>query len=393
MKIFSIQNKDHNSSARTGTIHTKHGDIQTPAFIPVGTQATVKSLSPHEVEQTGAQIVLANTYHLYLRPGHETIAKLGGLHEFMNWQKPIFTDSGGFQVFSLGSGKRKLKENIHRGKCGPEGLGKEVETLCEINEDGVMFKSHIDGSPHEFTPEKSIEIQENLGADIIVAFDECTFHPATHEYAKSAMERTHRWAKRCLEAKKDNTQILLGIVQGSVYEDLRKESAKTINKMGFPGYCIGGVSVGETKQEMKEVLEWVTPLLDEEKPRHLLGVGEIDDFFTGVENGMDTFDCVYPTRIARMGYVLVKDQKNNFQLNITSSKLALDKNPIEKNCDCYTCQNFTRAYINHLFRAKELLAYRLATIHNVRFVIRLVDEIRQSIQENNVKKLKKEWLG
>lgn len=391
---FEILVKDNKSGARLGEIHTAHGDIKTPAFVPVGTQATVKSLSNEELFKIGVQIFFVNTYHTCLRPGTETIKKIGGLHKFIGWNRPLMTDSAGFQVFSLGDVNRKKRARI----------SEEAENvpLVKINEDGVIFRSHLDGSEHNFTPEKSIEAQVCLGADIMIAFDECTYYPATHDYAKAAMQRTHRWALRCLKAAQGKQSqgrgVLYGVIQGGVFEDLRVESAKYIDSLPFEGNAIGGVSVGESKKEMCSVLDWVVPLLSEEKPRHLLGVGEIDDIFTLVERGIDTFDCVMPTRLGRMGHALVNvksemsNVKTRWTIDITKSRYSTDKNPLDNKCGCFVCKNYSRAYLNHLFRVKELLGYRLLTYHNLYFVEMLMNKVRKGIEEGKFSKLKSEWL-
>lgn len=384
-------------AARLGTISTPHGPIQTPAFIPVGTQATIKSLSPEEIKETGTQMFFVNSYHMYLRPGDELVKKMGGLHKFMNWDGPIITDSGGFQVFSLANKKMaKVRES-----------DENVETLVKITEEGVEFRSHHDGSKHIFTPKKSLEIQRNLGADIILPLDDCTSYPVTQKRAEESMRRTNRWEEEAIEryqSSKFKDQSLYGIIQGSVYEDLRKESAKFIGSLPFSGFAIGGVSVGETKKEMKNVLDWTIPHLPDYKQRHLLGVGELDDIFVAIEAGIDTFDCVMPTRIARMGHVLLRnttDKPNNrlteklqkrYELDINKSEFKEDVKPLDPNCSCYVCKNYSRAYIHHLFKARELLAYRLATFHNVYFIHNLVREIRESIASNTFNKLKKKWL-
>ena len=356
---FQVEIKDKKTRARVGVIHTPHGDIETPAFVPVGTQGSVKSLSPDELYTLGVQLYVVNTYHMYVRPGIEVVKKLGGLHTFMHWDKPIITDSGGFQVFSLGA---------------------------KISDDGVQFKSHWDGSTHVFTPESSMQWQRDLGSDMHIAFDDCTSYPVTHEKAKESMERTHRWARRSLAS---HTQgALYGSIQGSVYEDLRRESATFISSLDFDGIAIGGVSVGESKKEMREVLDWVMPALPPDKPRHLLGVGEIDDIFALVEAGIDTFDCVQPTRLARVGILFV----GNSQVDITKAKFAADMDPIEDGCDCYSCTHFSRAYIHHLFHVRELLAYRLATIHNIHFVNALVFQIRTSVIDGSFLELKEKWV-
>ncbi|KKR78613.1 MAG: queuine tRNA-ribosyltransferase [Microgenomates group bacterium GW2011_GWB1_40_9] len=396
---FTCTKNDKHSSARTGVIHTPHGDIETPAFVPVGTQATVKSLTPEEISNLGTQLFFVNTYHAYLRPGIDVIKKFKGLHNFMHWDKPLITDSGGFQVFSLGRKKfvniaisesavtnretftKKIslkdgqKENVYPDDYRPVG------ELVKIDEDGVTFTSHWDGSQHRFTPEKSMELQWDLGSDIHIAFDECAPFPTTHDYAKKAMDRTHRWAIRSLAMHKRchgiNYQALYGVVQGSVYEDLRKESARFTSALDVDGFAIGGVAVGESKKEMVQVLDWVMPMLPDDKPRHLLGVGEIDDIIPLIAHGVDTFDCVQPTRLARMGIVLTKGG----EISISKKEFEEDVQPIDKTCQCYTCKNYSRAYIHHLFHVRELLGYRLATIHNVFFVHILVKEIRDIIKK------------
>ncbi|MBK9210814.1 MAG: tRNA guanosine(34) transglycosylase Tgt [Anaerolineales bacterium] len=347
---FSITAK--NNRARTGIFTTPHGDLQTPVFAPVGTQATVKTLTPEHLKSINASLVLSNTYHLYLRPGDELVRDMGGLHKFMQWPNPMLTDSGGFQVFSL-SGTRK------------------------IDDEGVTFKSHIDGSTHRFTPEKSIAIQENLGADIIMAFDECS-DPNDLAYSKIAMDRTHRWAERSLKAKTRPDQALFGIVQGGVNADLRAESAQFISSLDTPGIAIGGLSVGETKEEMHNTLDVVLPLLPENKPRYLMGVGTPEDLINGVLRGVDIFDCVLPTRLARHHSAFAPEGR----LNMMNAAFARDTRPIDETCDCYACQTFTRAYIRHLIVAKELLAGTLLSIHNLRALIRLVESLRASILDN-----------
>ena len=435
---FDIVHKHKQSSARTGIIHTPHGDIQTPAFVPVGTQATVKSLTPEELNTLGVQLYFVNTYHMYLRPGVDIVKKAGGLHGFMHWDKPLITDSGGFQVFSLGrtnaSGNKNFLDPLlatdnRASQHDTAKLGKRSSkilsplasgNLVKISDYGVEFKSHWDGSKHVFTPESSMKWQWELGADIHIAFDDCTPYPVTKEKAKTSLERIHRWAERSLEEHKrlsyrssirspvmktwipgqarddkrvKNYQALYGSIQGSVFEDLRKESARFISSMDFDGYAIGGVSVGESKKEMVDVLDWVTPLLPSDKPRHLLGVGEIDDIFALVEHGVDTFDCVQPTRLARVGILFVRHSSHRaFQLDITKATNAKDMGPIEVSCMCYTCQNYSRAYLHHLFHVRELLGYRLATIHNLHFVHSLVSDICDSIRDNSFLELKKQWL-
>ena len=363
--MFQFTIKSKNNRARTGIFSTPHGDLQTPVFAPVGTQATVKTLTPEHLKSINASLVLSNTYHLYLRPGDELVRDMGGLHKFMQWPNPMLTDSGGFQVFSLSKTRK-------------------------IDDDGVTFKSHIDGSTHRFTPEKSIAIQENLGADIIMAFDECS-DPNDAAYSKIAMDRTHRWAERSVKAKTRSDQALFGIVQGGVNADLRAESAQFIASLNTPGIAIGGLSVGETKEEMHNTLDVVVPLLPENKPRYLMGVGTPEDLINGVLRGVDIFDCVLPTRLARHHSAFVPDGR----LNMMNAAFARDTSPIDESCDCYTCQTFTRAYIRHLIVAKELLAGTLLSIHNLRALIRLMEEIRIRIAdgtfEAHVPLLLKQW--
>ncbi len=378
-----------NSKARVGEIHTEHGIIQTPAFVPVGTRASVRGLSAEDLKEIGVEILFGNTYHLHLKPGEDIIKELGGLAQFMNWNGPTITDSGGFQVFSLGQAKMK----------GEDG---EEDTLVKITEDSVKFRSHIDGSLHEFTPEISIQIQKKLGADLIVAFDECAPHPSTEEYTRGAMVRTHNWLLRCIEEFKNPEttffkQYFYGVIQGGVYESLRKESAQFIAAQDTDGIAIGGVSVGESKKEMRQVLEWVHPHLPDDKPRHLLGIGEVDDIFDAVEMGMDTFDCVIPTRFGRYGIVFVSPSignvKNKFRMDLNRTVFASDNQPLDPNCTCLTCKNYTRAYIHHLFKVEELLAYRLASYHNVHFLVHLTKKIRQSLLDGNFAEFKKQWMS
>jgi queuine tRNA-ribosyltransferase len=353
--------------ARTGRFSTPHGDLITPVFAPVGTQATVKTLTPEHLKDINASLVLSNTYHLYLRPGDELVRDMGGLHKFMGWHRPMLTDSGGFQVFSLSQTRK-------------------------IDDDGVTFKSHIDGSTHRFTPEKAVAIQGNLGADIIMAFDECS-DPNDHAYSKLAMQRTHRWAERSLEAQTRSDQALFGIVQGGVQADLRAESAKFIASLDTPGIAIGGLSVGETKEEMRAMLDVVTPLLPENKPRYLMGVGTPEDLIDGVMRGIDIFDCVLPTRLARHHSAFSSEGR----LNLMNATFARDERPIDETCDCYTCQIFTRAYVRHLIVAKELLAGTLISIHNLRALIRLMEQIRNCITdgtfESRVPELSRQWAN
>jgi queuine tRNA-ribosyltransferase len=336
-------------------MHTTHGIVETPIFMPVGTKATVKTMTPEELKEIEAQIILSNTYHLYLRPGQDIIKEAGGLHRFMNWDRPILTDSGGFQVFSLGN-------------------------LRKITEEGVAFKSYIDGSDHFISPEKAIEIQNDLGSDIIMAFDECTPYPCSYDYAKDSMERTTRWAKRCQEAHKNaDLQALFGIIQGSMYKDLRLKSLEDLTLLDLPGYAIGGLSVGEPAELMNEVLEYTVPKMPRYKPRYLMGVGSPDYIFEAVERGVDMADCVMPTRMARNGAFLT----SHGRLVIKNATYKNDFSPIDDNCQCYTCKHYSRAYLRHLFKENEILGARLATIHNLFFLINLMKNIRIAIKEEN----------
>src|ERR1051325_2204681 len=365
--MFEFQITSRNNRARTGIFSTPHGDLLTPVFAPVGTQATVKTLTPEHLKGINASLVLSNTYHLYLRPGDELVRDMGGLHKFMQWPRPMLTDSGGFQVFSLAQTRK-------------------------IDDEGVTFKSHIDGSTHRFTPEKSIAIQENLGADIIMAFDECS-DPNDHIYSRIAMERTHQWAERSLQAKTRDDQALFGIIQGGVQADLRAASAQFIASLDTPGIAIGGLSVGETKEEMHAVLDVIQPLLLENKPRYLMGVGTPEDLINGVLRGIDIFDCVLPTRLARHHAAF----SPNGRLNLMNATFSHDKRPVDETCDCYTCRTFTRAYLRHLIVAKELLAGTLISLHNLRALIRLMEEIRVFIAndsfESQVPNLLAQWHG
>lgn len=402
---FKILKEHSNGLARVGEIHTAHGIIQTPAFIPVGTKATVKSLTPEQIESIGAQVILANTYHLYLEPGEDIVKKAGGLQKFMHWNKPTVTDSGGFQVFSLGAAFGYSISKITKGNEDEIMLPFEQEVVegkkrsnagkARIDENGVTFRSHIDGSAHYFTPEKAIEIQHNIGADIIFAFDECTSPLEGEHYQKRSLDRTHRWAKRCLDfhTSKDNSerQALYAVVQGGRFEQLRKESAQTLSSMKsesgieFDGFGIGG---SFAKEDMYTGVIWTNQNLPKEKPRHLLGIGEVEDLFMGVENGCDTFDCVAATRIARNGQVYTPKGK----INLMNEKFREDFNPIDSECDCYTCTHFTNAYLSHLFRGKEMLASTLATIHNLRFIVRLVDQMRESLLNDTFEEFKEGYL-
>ncbi len=359
---FDFELIAQDGQARAGIFHTPHGDIPTPIFAPVGTQATVKSLTQRHLRELDTPLILANTYHLYLRPGDDLIAELGGLHSFMNWDRPILTDSGGFQVFSLSDNRK-------------------------VDEDGVVFKSHIDGSMHRFTPERSVAIQENLGADIIMAFDECA-EPYNRQYIKDAMRRTHHWAERCLKAQKRQDQALFGIVQGGIFPDLREESARFITDLDFPGNAIGGLSVGESKDEMHAMLEVVTPILPANKPRYLMGVGTPQDLVNGVMRGVDIFDCVLPTRLARHSAAMT----NTGRINLMNAQFARDEKPISADCTCYTCQNYSRAYLRHLIQVKEMLSGTLISMHNIHTLLTLVREMRQAIIEQRFDSFAKHYL-
>lgn len=363
MEHFTYHLQARQGRARAGVFHTPHGDLLTPIFAPVGTQATVKAITPAQLHELEASLVLANTYHLYLRPGDDLVAEMGGLHQFMNWPNPILTDSGGFQVFSLATSRK-------------------------IDEDGVTFKSHIDGSMHRFTPEKSIAVQENLGADIIMAFDECA-PPYDQDYNRRAMQRTHAWAERCLQAHQRRDQALFGIVQGGIFPDLRRESADFITSLGFPGHAIGGLSVGETKEEMNAVLEVVDPRLPDDKPRYLMGVGSPEDLVNGVMRGIDIFDCVLPTRLARHNAVMTRTGR----LNLVNATFARDPQPVDAACGCYTCQHYTRAYLRHLIIAKEMLAGTLLSIHNLHTLLQLARDMRQAILEGRFEAFAAEFFA
>lgn len=390
MNTFFTQVKvDKSGRARLGIIHTDHGDIETPVFMPVGTQATVKALGNDDLLAADATIILGNTYHLHLRPGEDRIAALGGLHAFMHWQRPMLTDSGGFQVLSLGA------------QMARNGGEDAKNQMARIDEDGVTFRSHIDGSTHRFTPESSIGVQKKLGADIIMAFDECTPDDADHDYASRAIGRTHRWAEESVAAFQSipqvhaHRQFLFGIIQGANHADLRVESAKFITALPFDGIAIGGESIGYNMAATRETLDLLAPYLPEDKPRYTMGVGSSpQDLFDVVERGVDMFDCVAPTRLARNGalYSRAAGAEKKFRINITNAPFAEDSRPIEEGCTCYTCQNHTRAYLHHLFAADELLAMRLASIHNVFFMVELMRNIRAAIARDEFMSFKESWL-
>ncbi|MBQ7525845.1 MAG: tRNA guanosine(34) transglycosylase Tgt [Abditibacteriota bacterium] len=362
MKFDLIKTEKH-TAARRGVLHLCHGTVQTPVFMPVGTQGTVKSMSQQEMADMGFEIILGNTYHLYLRPGHDLVRKAGHLHGFIGWDRNILTDRGGFQVFSL-------------------------EHIRKIGEDGVMFRSYVDGSYHEFTPEKVMEIQSALGSDIIMAFDECAPYPCTHDYAKAAMERTHRWAKRSLDAH-DPGQAFFGIVQGSTYEDLRKTSAEYISSLNPDGIAIGGVSVGEGQDLMMKAIEWSMPYIPEDKPRYLMGVGTPSDIIESVIRGVDMFDCVLPTRLGRNGSLYT----SRGRINIKNAKYIDDFSPVDPECDCLCCRNYTAAYLRHLVKCDEILASRLASYHNLYFYKKLMENIRKAIEEDRLLEFRDEFYA
>lgn len=366
---FELQKSDTHTNARAGKFVTDHGTVETPIFMPVGTKGSVKAVSPEEVDTAGAQIILGNTYHLYLKPGLDVIEHAGGLHKFIHWEKPILTDSGGFQVFSLAQ-------------------------LNKITDAGVTFQSHIDGSTHHFDPQLSMDIQRVLGSDIVMAFDECAPYPSEYKYAKEAMERTHRWAEECLEIVRNRDtlygtkQYLFGIVQGSTFEDLRKVSAEALTSLGFDGYAVGGVAVGEPKEEVRRITEFTAPMLPDNQPRYLMGVGKPEDIVESIAAGIDMFDCVIPTRNARNGLVYTWDGR----VTIRNAAYTDDHTPIDENCSCYTCQHYTRAYIRHLLNVNEIFGHRLATIHNLHFFLALTSEARKAILNDEFSSWKDDFL-
>jgi len=396
---FDIKHAQSHSLARVGTINTPHGPIQTPAFIPVGTRASVKSVLPEAMADLGAQALLANAYHLYLLPGPEILDEAGGLGEFMNWPGPTVSDSGGFQVLSLGVGFKKVLAMDADTFRDDDVIAQNKERLAHVDDEGVTFKSHIDGSMHRFTPEVSMQVQHKIGADIIFAFDECTTLHNTRAYQILAMERTYAWAIRCLDEHKRLTderidkpyQALFGVIQGAQYEELRKRAATELGGLEsdaqrFDGFGIGGAL---DKSQLGTIITWVNEILPEDKPRHLLGIGAPEDLFVGVENGIDTFDCVLASRIARTSAVYTMEGR----FNLSNSGYKRDFTPIDDECDCYTCAHYTRAYLHHVFRAKELVAATLATIHNERFIVRLVDQMRQALLDGNFAEMKADFLG
>ena len=400
--MFTLHHRDKDSLARTGLLTTVHGTVRTPAFVGVATQATIKAVEPQALIELGMQILIANTYHLHLRPGEDTVAALGGLGGFSGWPGPTMTDSGGFQVFSLGAGKvhgvGKVASIFPGQGGGSPSTRRAGRSLVRLTEEGASFRSIVDGSPRMFTPESVIVTQRKLGADIILPLDECTSPLHDRAYTQRAMERTHRWAVRALAAfdllRDDPSlanphQALFGIVQGGAYRELRTESARLVGEMGFDGFAIGG-SLGRSKADMWKVLDWTTPLLVEDRPRHLLGIGEIEDLFAVVRRGVDTLDCAAPTRLARNGTVFLKDAPRH-RINLRNARFADDGQEIDPTCDCFTCRHHSRAYLRHLCRAGEIAFQRLATIHNLRFLVRLLSEIRNAIDSDRLDHLTRDW--
>ena len=396
---FEVANAIPGERGRSGSIHTPHGEIKTPAFIPVGTKATIKSALPESISDLGAQAVLANAYHLYLQPGPDTLDEAGGLGKFMNWDRPTFTDSGGFQVMSLGVGFKKVIDMVGDSLNSDDVIAEKRERLAHVDDDGVTFKSHLDGSMHRFSPEISMQVQHKIGADIIFAFDELTTLHNTRKYQEDSLERTRLWAIRCLDEHKKLTdarsskpyQALFGVLQGAQYEDLRRKAAKDLGSMSSSGIEFDGFGIGGAldKSKLGTIISWAVDELPVNKPRHLLGIGEPADLFAGVENGADTFDCVAPTREARTSAVYSPTGR----FNVSGGSYRRDFSPIDSSCACYTCKNYSRAYINHLFRAKEILGPTLATIHNVYFIVNLVEKMREAIERGDFRDFKREFLG
>ena len=364
MFSFNIEHQEAQSGARSGRISTMHGEFQTPAFMPVGTQGSVKALTPEDLLSLGVEILLANTYHLFLRPGHERIARLGGLHLFMHWPGPILTDSGGYQVYSLGA-------------------------LRKISPEGVSFRSHLDGSSHFLSPELTIQIQEDLGSDIAMCLDECTPYPVTYDYARLSHELTRDWAVRCKQAHQKKEQALFGIIQGGTFKDLREESLEAMVTIGFDGYALGGLSVGEEKVARQEILAYFLPLLPDEKPRYLMGLGTPEDLIEGVGLGADMFDCVLPTRNARNGMLFTR----RGSMSIKKAEYAEDAQPVDPDCTCYTCRNYSRAYLRHLYVARELLSYRLNTLHNIHYFMELMQAVREAVAQDRFQEFKKAFYN
>ena len=395
MGKLEFQLKSEDGNARIGVLKLKHGVIDTPELMPVATKATVKALTVDDLNEIGAQLLICNTYHLMLQPSADVVQKLGGLHKFMNWNKPLVTDSGGFQAFSLGLGKEHAVGKIYFPGEGYSESKPKGKSIASINDKGIKFRSIYDNSRQFLTPEKSIRIQEKLGADIILVLDECTSPLSSKEYTANSLERTHKWAKECLELH-ETDQALAGIVQGGHWQDLRKKSAKYLSSLDFDSFAIGG-SLGKSKKDMHNVLDWTIPHLPEEKPRHLLGIGVVEDIFESVERGVDLFDCVSPTRIARSGFAHIRPpigkKKNKYRFKLLSTKSRDDGSPLDPNCDCRVCKNYSRAYIYHLLKTEEILGFNLISYHNLHFILNLMREIRESINSGTFKELKKEWMG
>jgi len=389
---FKISAED--GKARTAVLKLKHGKINTPDLMPVATKATVKALTSEDLNKLGAQFLICNTYHLMLQPNADVIEKMGGLHKFMNWGKPLVTDSGGFQAFSLGLGKEHAVGKMYFPGEGYSESKPRGKSIAHINDRGIRFRSIYDNSHQFLTPEKSIKIQEKLGADMILVLDECTSPLSSKEYTAMSLDRTHKWAKQCLEIHEAD-QALVGIVQGGHWQDLRKKSAKYIGSLDFDGYAIGG-SLGKSKKDMHNVLDWVIPNLPGNKPRHLLGIGVVEDIFESVERGVDLFDCVSPTRIARSGFAHLRPplgtKKNKYRFKMMSLKNLMDDQPLDPNCNCNVCKNYSRAYIYHLLKTEELVGFNLISFHNVYFMLQLMREIREAIKEGSFQELKKEWM-
>jgi len=395
MGKLDFQIKSQDGQARAGVLKLKHGTVNTPDLMPVATKATVKALTVDDLNEMGAQFLICNTYHLMLQPTADVVEKMGGLHKFMNWDKPLVTDSGGFQAFSLGLGKEHAVGKMYFPGEGYSESKPKGESIAKINDKGIKFRSIYDNSRQFLTPEKSIRTQEKLGADIILVLDECTSPLSSKEYTANSLERTHKWAKECLELH-ETDQALAGIVQGGHWQDLREKSARYIASLDFDSYAIGG-SLGKSKKDMYNVLDWTIPHLVEDKPRHLLGIGVVEDIFESVERGVDLFDCVSPTRIARSGFAHVRPpigtKKNKYRFKLLSTKNRMDERPLDPNCDCKVCKNYSRAYIYHLLKAEELVGFNLISYHNVYFMLELMREIRKAIKLGNFQKTKKEWMG
>ena len=394
MGFLEFQIKSQQNKARTGILKLKHGIIKTPDLMPVATKATVKALTSNDLKELGAQMLICNTYHLMLQPNADIISKIGGLHEFMNWDRPLATDSGGYQAFSLGLGREHDVGKMFFPGDNYKKSKSHGKSTVKINDKGIYFRSTYDNSHQFLSPEKSIKIQEKLGADMILALDECTSPLSNKEYTKKSMERTHKWAKKCLDIHKTN-QAIVGIIQGGHWKDLREKSSNYIASLDFDGYAIGG-SLGKSKKDMYNILDWVIPNLPRDKPRHLLGIGVVEDIFASVERGIDLFDCVSPTRIARSGYSHINPthgtKKNKYRIRITSSKYKSDISPLDPNCKCKICENYSKAYVNHLLKTNEILGYNLISYHNLFFMLELMREIRSSIDENSFHELKRKWI-